>query len=63
MAHHHEEKEKNIDGLYYLVAVACGLFTGAVIEKGIAWIIVGGVLGVLTAALFLQVFVRGREQR
>ena len=63
MAHHHEEKEKNIAGLYYLVAVVCGLFTGAVIEKGIAWIIVGGVLGVLTAALFLQVFVRGREQR
>ena len=63
MAHHHEEKEKSINNLYYLVGVVCGLFTGAVIEKGITWIIVGGVLGLLTAALFLQVFVRGREQR
>ncbi|MDB5154739.1 MAG: hypothetical protein JWR54_3490, partial [Mucilaginibacter sp.] len=31
--------------------------------KGYTWIFVGGVLGLLTAALFLSVFVRGREQR
>jgi hypothetical protein len=63
MAHHPVQKEKNINGLYYLVAIVCGLFTGAVIDKGITWIIVGGLMGILIAALFLQVFVRGREQR
>lgn len=65
MAHSHEEKEKseNIDNLYYLVAAVCGVFTGWVIDKGIVWIFVGLVLGLLTAALFLRVFVRGREER
>jgi len=63
MAHHHEEKEKSVAPLYYLVGAVCGIFTGAVIEKGITWVVVGAVLGLLAAALFQQVFVRGREQR
>ncbi len=67
MAHHHEEVEKkdevNFNALYYLVGLLCGLFTGAILDKGYTWIFVGGVLGLLTAALFLSVFVRGREQR
>ena len=65
MSHYQKEEEKEINfkALYYLVGLVCGLLTGAVIDKGITWIIVGGVLGLLTAALFLSVFVRGREQR
>jgi len=65
MAHHHEEKkeEVNFNALYYLVGMISGLFVGAIIDKGYTWIFVGGVLGLLTAALFLSVFVRGREQR
>ena len=61
MAHHKTEKKENIDSLYYLIGLVCGLFTGAVTDTGITWIIVGGVLGLMTAGLFLQVFVRGRE--
>jgi hypothetical protein len=63
MEHHAKEEEKSYNYLYYVVALVCGLFTGAVIDKGFTWIFVGGVLGLLTAALFLQVFVRGREER
>jgi len=63
MAHHQKEEEKNYDFVYYLVGLVCGLFVGAIIDKGFTWIFVGGVLGLLTAALFLSVFVRGREQR
>lgn len=65
MAHHQEEekKEVNVNTLYYLVGVFFGLLTGAVLDVGIKWVIVGGVLGLLTAALFITVFVRGREQR
>ncbi len=62
MAHHNEEEEKNYDYLYYVVGLLTGLFIGAVIDKGFTWIFVGGVLGLLTAALFLQVLVKGREQ-
>jgi hypothetical protein len=66
MAHTHEEEKKdevNFNALYYLVGLLSGLFIGAIIDKGYTWIFVGGVLGLLTAALFLSVFVRGREQR
>jgi hypothetical protein len=63
MAHHHEEKEININGLYYLVGLFSGLLTGLVIDNGIGWTIALGVVGLLFAVLFLQVFVRGREQR
>jgi membrane associated rhomboid family serine protease len=66
MAHHHEEEKKeevNFNALYYLVGLLSGLFVGVIIDKGYTWIFVGGVLGLLTAALFLSVFVRGREQR
>jgi hypothetical protein len=66
MAHHHEEEKKdeiNFNALYYLVGLLSGMFVGAIIDKGYTWIFVGGVLGLLTAALFLSVFVRGREQR
>lgn len=62
MAHHNEEEEKNYDYVYYLVGLLTGLFIGAIIDKGFTWIFVGGVLGLLTAALFLQVLVKGREQ-
>ena len=65
MAHHQEEgkKEINVNSLYYLVGLISGLFTGAILGVGYIWIFVGGVLGLLTAALFLSVLVRGREQR
>ena len=63
MAHHVKKEEKNIDNLYYLVGLVFGLITGAVLEVGIKWVIVGGVLGLLSSILFLRVFVRGREQR
>jgi hypothetical protein len=66
MTHHHEEEKKeeiNFNALYYLVGLLSGLFIGAILDKGYTWIFVGGVLGLLTAALFLAVFVRGREQR
>ncbi len=62
MKHHHTEEAKNYDYLYYLVAVVCGLFTGGIIDKGFTWVIVGGVLGLLTAAFFLNVLVKGRGE-
>ena len=61
MAHQHEEEEKNYDYIYYLVALVCGMFVGAVIDRGLIYIPVGGVFGLLTTALFLKFLVRGRE--
>lgn len=58
MSHHKEEK--SYDSVYYLVALVCGLFTGAIIDKGFIWILIGGILGLLTAVLYLKLMVRGR---
>ncbi|MBK0380151.1 hypothetical protein [Mucilaginibacter segetis] len=62
MSNHHEE-EKSYDYIYYLVALVCGLFTGGIVDKGFIWIPVGGVLGLLTAAFFLNVLVKGRGEK
>ena len=58
----HHKEEENFDYVYYLVGLVCGLFVGAIIDKGFTWIPVGGVLGLLTAAFFLNVMVKGREE-
>ncbi len=60
---HHEEKEQSLDFVYYLVAMFSGAFIGLIIEKGFTWIVVGAVLGLLTAAFFLNVLVRGRGEK
>lgn len=62
MAHqHHTEEEKNYDYVYYLVGLVAGIFTGAILEIGMIWALVGGLLGLLTAAFYVKVFTRGRE--
>ena len=61
MKHHHKEEE-NLDFVYYLVGLICGLFTGAIIDVGFIWIPIGGALGLLTAAFFLNIMVKGREE-
>jgi hypothetical protein len=61
MKHQHTEEERSYDYLYYVVGLVAGMFTGAVIEKGFYWVVAGGVLGLLSAAFFLNVLVKGRE--
>jgi hypothetical protein len=60
MSHHHTEKKENINNLYYLVGLLAGLFTGAVIEFSIIYLVTGAIVGLLFAALFLNVLVKGR---
>jgi len=62
MAHHHQkEEEKNYDFIYYLVGLISGLFTGAVCGVSMIWVLVGGLLGLLTAAFYVKVLTKGRE--
>lgn len=56
-------KEKNYEYLYYVIGLVFGLITGAIIDNGFIWIPVGGVFGLLTATFFLNVLVRGREDK
>ena len=62
MAHHHHEEQKNFDYVFYLVALISGMFVGLIIERGFIWVPVGGLFGLLTAALFIKFLVKGREE-
>ncbi len=62
MKHQHEQtEEKSYDYLYYLLGLVTGVFTGAILDVGLIFALVGGVLGLLSAGLFLKVLVKGRE--
>lgn len=58
----HHEEEKSYDYLYYLIGLLSGLFTGVVIDYTIILIPILGVVGLLFAGFFLNVFVRGRGE-
>ncbi|HZY35594.1 MAG TPA: hypothetical protein VFE53_03035 [Mucilaginibacter sp.] len=61
MTHQHHKAEENHDKLFYIVGLLAGLFTGYVIGQGIILIVVLGIVGLLFAAFFLQLLVKGRE--
>ena len=54
---HYKEEVKSDDYIYYLIGLLHGLFIGALID--FIWIPILGVVGLLFAAFFLAVFVRG----
>jgi len=55
------EENKSYDIYFYLIGLLAGLFVGTVIGQGLIYIPIGGVLGLLTAVLFIKFMVRGRE--
>ncbi|GAA4336051.1 hypothetical protein GCM10023149_44500 [Mucilaginibacter gynuensis] len=63
MAQHHNEpkEDNNFYSLYYIAGLLAGLFVGAIVDRGLIYIPIGGVLGLLTAALFISKLVKGRE--
>lgn len=59
---HHEEEAKKYDYLYYVIGLVFGLITGFVIDKSFIWVPIGGVLGLLTAAIFANVIAKSSEK-
>ncbi|MFD2147771.1 hypothetical protein [Mucilaginibacter antarcticus] len=63
MSQHHPKAEKeNLDYIYYLVGTLSGLFVGVIVNTGFTWVLVGGLLGFLTALAFVKVLARGSEE-
>jgi hypothetical protein len=62
MTHHHEEEEKNIDYLYYLVGLLSGAATGFVLDVSLIWLLALALFGLLFAGFFVTLLVKGREQ-
>lgn len=63
MTHHQHEVKENYEKLYYIASMLAGIFTGVVIGHGIGLIIGLGIFGLLFAGFFLQLLVRGREDK
>ncbi|KAA8479079.1 hypothetical protein BDE36_0356 [Arcticibacter tournemirensis] len=54
-------KDKQPEGLYFILAAICGVLTGWVATHSLLWVFVGALLGLLTAGFYLNVFVKGRH--
>ncbi|MCC8425072.1 hypothetical protein [Mucilaginibacter sp. UR6-11] len=62
MKHHPKAEKESLNYIYYLVGILSGLFTGAIINVSFIWILVGGILGFLTAAFFVNVLAKSSEE-
>ena len=56
-----ENSNNNFNWLYYALGLFFGILTGAVITQSYIFALLGGVLGLLTASLFLNAIVKGRK--
>lgn len=56
-----QNSNNNFNWLYYALGLFFGIFTGAVITQSYIFALLGGVLGLLTAGLFLNALVKGRK--
>lgn len=62
MSHHPKAEKENLDYIYYLVGTLSGLFVGAVINVSFTYVIIGTVLGFLTALAFVKVLASSGEE-
>lgn len=62
MSHHPKAEKENLNYIYYIVGILSGMFIGAIIEVAFTWVIVGAILGFLTAAFFVQVLAKSSEE-
>ena len=56
-----ENSNNNFNWLYYLLGLVSGVVTAVIITESYIFALLGAVLGLLTAGLFLNVLVKGRK--
>jgi len=56
-----ENSNNNFNWLYYALGLFFGVLTGAIITQNYIFALLGGVLGLLSAGLFLNALVKGRK--
>lgn len=57
-----QEKANQDYGIYFLLAVICGVATAWVATGSIAGVFVGALLGLLIAGFFVNVIVKGKRE-
>ncbi|WP_316840936.1 hypothetical protein [Pedobacter gandavensis] len=56
-----EENNNSFDWVYYVLGLFFGTLTAAIISGGFLWSVLGGIIGFILAAMFLNGLVKGRE--
>ena len=57
----HDTTETTDYSLFYILAVICGILTAWVVAGTILYILLGAILGLLSAGFFVNVLVKNRE--
>ncbi|WP_316819563.1 hypothetical protein [Pedobacter gandavensis] len=56
-----EENNNSFDWVYYVLGLFFGTLTAAIISGGFLWSVLGGIIGFILAAMFLNGLVKDRE--
>jgi L-lactate permease len=56
-----EESKQSFDWVYAVLGLITGILTFAVVSGSILWSIIGGIIGMVLASLFLNKVVKGRS--
>lgn len=56
-----EENKANFDWVYYVLGLFFGIVTGAVISGSFGYSLLGGLIGFIFSAIFLNKIVKGRS--
>ena len=48
------EEVKSFDNLYYLVGLIAGIITAYIVQGTLLWMLIGAVLGLLSAGFFIK---------
>lgn len=56
-----QENNDSFDWVYYVLGLICGMATALIITCSFGWTILGGIIGFIFGAIFLNSIVKGRE--
>ncbi len=56
-----EENNNSLDWVYYVLGLFFGILTAVIITGSFGWAILGGMIGFIFSAIFLNGIVKGRE--
>ena len=54
-------KAKKNNSWYFILALIFGILTAWVLAKSVLWALIGGVIGLIAAALYVNILVEKRE--
>ncbi|KEQ29762.1 hypothetical protein N180_05820 [Pedobacter antarcticus 4BY] len=55
------DNKNNFDWVYYVLGLFFGILTAAIISGSFGWSILGGIIGFILSAIFLNTLVKDRK--